>query len=221
MEPFTTVRGPAAPLMLPDVDTDLIAPAHGGRGTMAANAFAPLRYLPDGADNPDFVLHHDRFRGAPILLAGRNFGCGSSRESAVWSLRALGIRCVIAESFGDIFAGNCWQNGVLPVVLPGDALYVLAEEAAGGAPALVDLGACTITTPSGRVLGFVADPTRRRQLLEGLDDLGVGVGRRHLVLAFRTRDRERRPWVYDLPSPAGSSAPSTSTSTRAVTPIEG
>ena len=117
MEPFTVVRGPAAPLLLPDVNTDVISPAHGGKGSMTANAFAPLRYLPDGTDNPDFVLNQRVFSGAPILLAGHNFGCGSSRESAVWSLLALGIRCVIAESFGDIFFGNCFQNGVLPIVL--------------------------------------------------------------------------------------------------------
>jgi len=207
MEP--TVCGPAAPLMLPDVDTDVIAPAHGGRGNLAANAFAPLRYLPDGGDNPGFVLHDDRFRAAKILLAGRNFGCGSSRESAVWSLLALGIRCVIAESFGDIFAGNCYQNGVLPIVLPTDALRVLADEAASGAPVLVDLRTCTITAPNGRVNTFDVDPTRRAQLLEGLDDLDLGVRRRDLILDFRAHDRERRPWVYDLP-PLGTDGESQS-----------
>ena len=199
MEPFTTLRGPAAPLMLPDIDTDVIAPAHGGRGNLAANAFAPLRYLPDGGEDPRFVLHDDRFRAAPILLAARNFGCGSSRESAVWSLVALGIRCVIAESFGDIFAGNCYQNGVLPIVLPPDALRLLASEAMSGAPVLVDLHTCTITAPNGRVITFDVDPTRRAQLLEGLDDLDLGVRRRDSILDFRARDRERRPWVYDLP----------------------
>jgi 3-isopropylmalate/(R)-2-methylmalate dehydratase small subunit len=199
MEAFTSVRGPAAPLMRADVDTDLIAPAHGGRGNLAANAFAPLRYLPDGGEDPRFVLHDDRFRAAPILLAGRNFGCGSSRESAVWSLLALGIRCVIAESFGDIFAGNCFQNGVLPIVLPPDLLRILADEAMSGAPVLVDLHTCTITAPNRRVFTFDVDPTRRRQLLEGLDDLDLGVRRRELILEFQAHDRGRRPWVYDLP----------------------
>src|ERR1700690_240282 len=99
MEAFTIVRGPAAALLLPDINTDVISPAHGGKGSMTANAFAPLRYLPDGRDNPDFVLNQRRFKGAPILLVGHNFGCGSSRESAVWSLLSLGIRCMIAESF--------------------------------------------------------------------------------------------------------------------------
>src|SRR5579871_3200572 len=134
MDAFTVVRGPAAPLMLADVNTDVISPAHAGRGDLGANAFAPLRYLPDGSDNPSFVLNREPFRGAPILLAGHNFGCGSSRETAVWSLRALGITCVIAPSYSDIFFGNCFQNGVLPVVLDDDVLVRLADEAATGAP---------------------------------------------------------------------------------------
>jgi len=196
MEAFTVVRGPAAPLMLPDVNTDVISPAHGGRGDLAANAFAPLRYLPDGSDNPDFVLNRTPFRGACMLLAGQNFGCGSSRETAVWSLRALGIRCVIAESFGDIFFGNCFQNGVLPVVLEHAVLARLAAEAASGAPVEVDLTTTTITPPSGGAIPFAVNATRRQQLLEGLDDLDVGIRRRGLVTAFQRSDRNRRPWVY-------------------------
>jgi len=199
---FTAVHGPAAPLMLADVDTDLIAPAHGGRGSAAENAFAPLRYLPDGRDAPGFVLNAPEFRDAPILLAGRNFGCGSSRESAVWSLQALGIRCVIAESFGDIFLGNCYQNGLLPVVLPKEVLTSLAGEAASGAPVGVDLVECVVTTPSGAAIPFTVPSSRRAQLLDGLDDLDVGVRRRSLVRDFQRRDRARRPWVYDLPEAA-------------------
>ncbi len=196
MEAFTVVRGPAAPLMLPDVNTDVISPGHAGRGDLAANAFAPLRYLPDGSDNPDFVLNRDPFRGAPILLAGPNFGCGSSRETAVWSLRQLGIKCVIAESYGDIFFGNCFQNGMLPVALDRDVLARLADEAATGAPLEVDLRAATITAPSGESIPFAVSPTRRQQLLDGLDDLDAGIRRRDLVTAFQRSDRQRRPWVY-------------------------
>ena len=196
MEPFTVVRGPAAPLMLPDVNTDVISPGHAGRGDPAANAFAPLRYLTDGSDNPGFVLNNERFRRAPILLAGQNFGCGSSRETAVWSLALLGIRCVIAESFGDIFFGNCFQNGMLPVVLEHDVLARLADEATSGAPVEVDLRTTVITTPGGRSIPFAVNPTRRQQLLEGLDDLDVGIRRRDLVTAFQRSDRQRRPWVY-------------------------
>jgi 3-isopropylmalate/(R)-2-methylmalate dehydratase small subunit len=196
MEPFTVVRGPAAPLMLADVNTDVIAPGHGGKGDLAANAFAPLRYLPDGSEDPDFVLNRAPFRGAPVLLAAQNFGCGSSREMAVWSLVGLGIRCVIAESFGDIFYGNCFQNGVLPVVLDHGALARLAQEAAEGEPVEVDLRTSLITAPSGRGIAFDVNPTRRQQLLEGLDDLDVGIRRRDQVAAFQERDRARRPWVY-------------------------
>ena len=196
MEPFTVVRGPAAPLMLPDVNTDVISPGHAGRGDPAANAFAPLRYITDGSDNPGVVLNNERFRLAPILLAGQNFGCGSSRETAVWSLALLGIRCVIAESFGDIFFGNCFQNGMLPVVLEHDVLARLADEATSGAPVEVDLRTTVITTPGGRSIPFAVNPTRRQQLLEGLDDLDVGIRRRDLVTAFQRSDRQRRPWVY-------------------------
>jgi 3-isopropylmalate/(R)-2-methylmalate dehydratase small subunit len=196
MEPFTVVRGPAAPLMLPDLNTDVISPGHGGRGDLGANAFAPLRYLPDGSDDPGFVLNRKPFRGAPILLVGQNFGCGSSRETAVWSLALLGIRCVIAESYGDIFFGNCFQNGMLPVVLEHDVLARLADEASEGAPVVVDLRTAVITTPAGESIPFAVSPTRREQLLEGLDDLDVGIRRRDLVTAFQRSDRQRRPWVY-------------------------
>jgi 3-isopropylmalate/(R)-2-methylmalate dehydratase small subunit len=196
MEAFTIVRGPAAPLLLPDINTDLISPAHGGKAGMAANAFAPLRYLKDGRDNPDFVLNQERFSGAPILLVGHNFGCGSSRESAVWSLLELGIRCVIAESFGDIFFGNCFQNGVLPVVLASDDISGLAREAAAGEALEVNLQTCRITAPSGLAIAFEVNPTRRTQLLEGLDDLDLGIRRRAQIKAFQRADRDRRPWVY-------------------------
>jgi 3-isopropylmalate/(R)-2-methylmalate dehydratase small subunit len=197
MEAFTVVRGPAAPLLLPDVNTDVISPAHGGRGSMTANAFAPLRYLPDGGDNPEFVLNQRPFRGAPILLAGHNFGCGSSRESAVWSLLALGIRCVVAVSFGDIFYGNCFQNGVLAIALGSAEFGELAREAASGETFEVSLQTCRINMPSGAEIAFEVNPTRRTQLLEGLDDLDVGLLRRDQIEAFQRADRQRRPWVYE------------------------
>ena len=192
------VRGPAVPLMLPDVNTDVISPAHSGKGSMALSAFAPLRYLPDGRDDPSFVLNRERFREAPILLAAQNFGCGSSRESAVWSLRAIGIRCVIATSFGDIFFGNCFQNGVLPIVLDETVLESLAEEAADGAPVEVDLGASVVRSPRGATIPFTVDPLRRHQLLEGLDDLDAGLLRRDQIRAFQQSDREVRPWIYQV-----------------------
>jgi len=185
-------------LMLPDVNTDVISPAHSGKGSMALSAFAPLRYLPDGRDDPSFVLNREPFRGAPILLAAHNFGCGSSRESAVWSLRALGIRCVIATSFGDIFFGNCFQNGVLPIVLAEAVVESLAEEAADGASLEVDLRACVVLSPRGAMIPFQVIPLLRRQLLEGLDDLDAGLLRRDDIKAFQHADRARRPWIYEL-----------------------
>ena len=203
MEPFTVVRGAAAPMLLPDVDTDVISPAHGGRGDVAANAFAPVRYLPDGRDDPTFVLNQQPFHGAPILLAGPNFGCGSSRESAVWSLLAIGIRCVIAPSFGDIFFGNCFPNGVLPIVLGRAVVDQLAVESAHGDPMVVDLAATVVTSPGGTRIPFAVNPTRRSQLLEGLDDLALGLRRLDDVLAFQAADRRRRPWVYELPGLPG------------------
>ncbi len=204
MDAFTVVRGPAAPLMLPDVNTDVISPGHTGKGSMALSAFAPLRYLPDGRDDPSFVLNREPFRQAPILLAAQNFGCGSSRESAVWSLRAIGIRCVIATSFGDIFFGNCFQNGVLPIVLDETVLESLAEEAADGAPLEVDLRASVVRSPRGASIPFSVDPLRRRQMLEGIDDLDAGLLRRDEIRAFQQTDRAAQPWIYQV-SDAGAS----------------
>jgi 3-isopropylmalate/(R)-2-methylmalate dehydratase small subunit len=199
VEPFTVVRGPAAPLLLPDVDTDVLAPAHSGRADLASAAFAPLRYLADGRDDPAFVLNDPRFRRAPILLAGRNFGCGSSREMAVWALAALGIRCVIAPSFGDIFSGNCVQNGLLPVVVDAATITALAVEAEDGAPFEVDLRTCAVRAPSGRTVAFAVDALRRAQLLDGLDDLGSTLRRLDEIDAFQAADRVRRPWVHRIP----------------------
>ena len=190
------VRGPAAPLMVPDVNTDVISPAHSGKGSMALSAFAPLRYLPDGRDDPSFVLNREPFREAPILLAAQNFGCGSSRESAVWSLQAIGIRCVIATSFGDIFFGNCFQNGVLPIVLEESVLESLVEEVADGAPLEVDLRTSVVRAPRGATIPFTVDPLRRHQLLNGLDDLDAGLLRRDQIRAFQQADRAVRPWIY-------------------------
>jgi 3-isopropylmalate/(R)-2-methylmalate dehydratase small subunit len=205
VDAFTVVRGAAAPLMLADVNTDVISPAHSGKGSMALSAFAPIRYGPDGEDDPTFVLNQEPFREAPILLAAQNFGCGSSRESAVWSLRAIGIRCVIATSFGDIFFGNCFQNGVLPIVLDEPVLASLAEAAAGGAPVEVDLRACVVRSPGGASIPFTVAPLRRRQLLEGLDDLDDGLLRRDQIRAFQQTDRAARPWIYDVTDTASPS----------------
>lgn len=206
MEPFTTVRSPATPLMLRDVDTDVIIPMRrlvaAGGGDLARYAFEPLRYGEGGAEgplDPDFLLNRPEYREAEILLAGPNFGCGSSREPAVWALRALGYRCVIAPSFGDIFFKNCFQNSVLPIVLPMQEVEALAAEArAPGARFVVDLERTTITTPAGRSVPIEVNAARREALLEGLDDIGLTLKRASAIAAFQAADRARRPWIYSV-----------------------
>ncbi|MBP0495146.1 3-isopropylmalate dehydratase small subunit [Roseomonas indoligenes] len=200
MTPFTTVTGAAAPLMRPNTDTDVIIPIQRltgtARDTLGRYAFEPLRYGADGAENPDFILNRPAFRSAPILIAGPNFGCGSSREGAVWALMGMGLRCVIAESFGDIFQGNCFQNGMLPVALPADAVERLARQAASGAPVTVDLASGTVTPPEGPPMPFTVAPLRREALLEGLDELGQTRKRSAEIAAWQERDRAARPWIW-------------------------
>jgi 3-isopropylmalate/(R)-2-methylmalate dehydratase small subunit len=202
MQAFTKVVGPAAPLLRQNVDTDVIIrierltelkPANLGR-----HAFEVLRYAPDGSDNPDFILNQPAFRNAPILIAGRNFGCGSSREAAVWALMGIGLRAVLAESFGDIFFSNCFQNGMLPVVLPGATIERLAQAAAGGASVEVDLVRNVVVAPDGEVIPFEVDPQRREALLEGLDEIGRTIKRNAEIDAWQQRDRAARPWVWEL-----------------------
>jgi 3-isopropylmalate/(R)-2-methylmalate dehydratase small subunit len=202
MQPFATVSGPAIPLMLPNVDTDVIiridrltAAQPGGLGPYA---FEALRYRPGGEPDPDCVLNAPAFKDAPILLAGPNFGCGSSREPAVRALMAMGVRCVIAESFGDIFYANSFQNGLLPVRLAADEVKALAAECAGGGAAAIDLGRQQVIAPSGRVFAFDIDPLRRSALLEGLDDIGLTLKSAAAVEAWQARDRQARPWVWKV-----------------------
>ncbi len=204
MTPFTTVSGRAAPLMKEHVNTDVIVPAEryitAKRHEFHLHAFGPWRYCDDGSENPDFLLNQAPWRGAPILLAGRNFGCGSSREGAVWAIAGIGIRAIIAPSFGGIFANNCLQNGVLPVVLPADTVEAFAEiaRAQPEAPFTVDLERKVVVPPNGAPVPFEVDELRRQSLLSGLDDIGMTVGRRDEIAAFQHADRMRRPWVYDL-----------------------
>ncbi len=201
---FTVLEGVAAPFMRENVDTDVVIRIERLVGPDRENlgpwAFESLRYRPDGSENPDFVLNHPHYRGARILLAGRNFGCGSSREGAVWAIRGMGIRCVIAPSFGDIFFNNCFQNGVLPIVLPQAEVEALAEEARAAAEAgatfTIDLEAQEVRTPGKRVVAFTVDPNRRQALLQGLDPIGATLLRDAEIAAFQARDRQERPWVY-------------------------
>jgi 3-isopropylmalate/(R)-2-methylmalate dehydratase small subunit len=200
MEPFMSLNGPAAVLGRDNVDTDVIIRIERltslSRQDLGPYAFESWRYLADGSEDADFVLNQPAFRHSPILVAGRNFGCGSSREGAVWALAARGIRCVIAESFGDIFFANCFQNGVLPVRLVEATLREIARQAEGGGSLVVDLAACRIVLPSGEHVGFEVDPLRRQALLEGLDDIATTLKFDDVIRSWQARDRVRRPWIW-------------------------
>jgi len=197
-ETFRRLASVAAPLMRSNVDTDIITPmarlVMAEKGDMQLYAFEPWRFLEDGSENPDFVLNRDAFKSAQILITGPNFGCGSSREGAVWAIRGLGIRCLIGSSFGDIFYNNCFQNGILPAETV-EYFAALAEDG-NGAPFDVDLEEQRITAPDGETYPFEIDAGHRRQLLEGLDDIGLTLERSSEIDAFRAADREARPWIY-------------------------
>lgn len=201
MDQFTVLAGAAAPLMRANIDTDTVI-----RIERLTNAkpeetapwlFEALRFDAAGQEDPGFVLNQPQFRDAPILLAGENFGCGSSREGAVWALKYSGIRCVIAPSFGDIFANNCYQNFVLPVVLPAGQVDRLAAECAGGnARVTVDLQRQMVISPHGEEMPFAVEAIRRDALLEGLDEIGLTLKHDAAIAAFQLRDRAVRPWVW-------------------------
>ena len=206
MTPFTLVTGAAAHLPRANVDTDVIIRIERlttlTKDQLAAYAFEALRYRPDGSDDPDFVLNQPAFRGAPFLLAGDNFGCGSSREGAVTAMQGMGLRCVIAPSFGDIFFSNCFQNGVLPIRLPAPEVEALAAACAHGEPLTVDLEHQTIRTAAGVETTFTVDPLRREGLLNGLDDIGLTLKDNALIDAWQQADRSRRPWAWPVGAPA-------------------
>ena len=206
MERFVRVRGIAAPLLRINIDTDQIIPGpeimrstedtyeRWGKGL-----FANWRYLPEGKPNPDFVLNQEPWSRANILLADRNFGCGSSREPAPKALRGFGFRAVLAPSFGGIFFNNSFRHGLLPVELPIEAVEEIArqmEAGSGRAEATVDLETETVTASDGKTFAFKTPPALRRMLLEGLDEIGVTLSKSPDILAFRQCDRGRRPWAY-------------------------
>ena len=203
MDKFKSVDSVAAPLMRANVDTDLIIPMQrylmADRADMHQFAFETLRFLADGSDNPDFVLNKPAYSGAQILISGKNFGCGSSRESAVWALHGLGVRCVIAPSFGNIFYNNCFQNGMLPLAMEQDIVEELACLAEGNvnyAPFSVDLEKQIVIAPNGESYAFETEPQRRQQLLKGLDDIGVTLMKTTDISNFRKADEKARPWIY-------------------------
>jgi len=204
MQPFTTITGIAASLLRANVDTDMIIPAQrlvgARREGLGPYAFERFRFRADGSENPEFPLNQPPYRGAPILLAGENFGCGSSREGAVWALLGLGVRCVIAPSFGDIFFNNCFQNGVLPIPLDAAMMHRIATEteaAPGNARTTVDLERQVVVTPSGEVIPFAVDARKRRALLEGLDEIALTLRRAEEIAAWQARDRTARPWAWE------------------------
>jgi 3-isopropylmalate/(R)-2-methylmalate dehydratase small subunit len=210
MRPFTHVAGVAAPLPIDNVDTDAIIPSREtqsvARSGYAEKLFANWRYRPGTREvNPGFVLNNPPFDRAVILVAGRNFGCGSSREAAVWALAQFGIRAVIAESFGSIFRNNCVRNGLLPVVLQVPVVERLLAELRGGRLLVaVDLARCVVTGPDGSEYGFSVDPLEREMLLAGVDEIEVTLQRRELIEAYRRTDRQVRPWVYHTAADTGA-----------------
>lgn len=208
MEKVSVITGPAAPLLLANVDTDIIIRIERltsvSRDQLGPYAFEALRYREDGSDEPSFVLNRPPFRGAPILLSGANFGCGSSREGAVSALWGAGIRCVIAESFGDIFHNNCFQNGLLPVRLPAEALKALGNECRDGAPMSVDLLAQIVRSPLGNEFHFDIESRRRDALAQGLDEIGQTMLHESEISAWQARDRLQRPWIWSVLAPSAN-----------------
>jgi len=202
MQKFTTLRGVAAPLPMINVDTDMIIPKQFlktiKRTGLGKNLFDELRYEMDGREKPDFVLNQPAYRKAQILVAGENFGCGSSREHAPWALLDFGIRCIIAPSFADIFYNNCFKNGILPIKLPQSEVDKLMDDAKRGANAIVtiDLEKQEITGPDGGRIHFDVDPFRKHCLLNGLDDIGLTMEKAASIDSFEARDRMARPWMW-------------------------
>lgn len=202
MEPFVKLTGLVAPLDRVNVNTDEITPARflkTIKRTGFANAlFANWRFNNDGTPNADFVLNQPRYQGASILLVGDNFGCGSSREHAPWALRDYGFRCLVAQSFADIFYNNCFNNSILPIALDAPTINELFAEVESheGYTLSVDLEAQTITTPSGRVIHFAIDSFKKEALLKGLDNIGWTLSHESDIKAYEERRRKDAPWLF-------------------------
>jgi 3-isopropylmalate/(R)-2-methylmalate dehydratase small subunit len=201
MDKFTTLTGVAAPMPLVNIDTDMIIPKQFlktiQRSGLGKNLFDEMRYTQDGAEIPDFVLNQPAYRRAQILVAGDNFGCGSSREHAPWALLDFGIRCVISTSFADIFFNNCFKNGILPVVLPQEAVDHLMDDARKGENAriTIDLASQTVTAADGTEFRFDVDPFKKHCLMNGLDDIGLTMEKAAAIDAFESKAAALRPWA--------------------------
>jgi len=200
MQPFTDLHARAAPLDIANLDTDQIIPKQFlktvDREGLGKGLFYDLRFEADGRPKPGFVLDDPRYAGAAVLIAGDNFGCGSSREHAPWALLDFGIRCVIAPSFADIFYNNCFENGLLPIALPEAEVRALMAEAKGGNHVFsVDLAAQAVTAPSGQTYRFEIDPARKEKLLQGLDSVGETLRRGPDIDSYESRQALTRPWL--------------------------
>jgi 3-isopropylmalate/(R)-2-methylmalate dehydratase small subunit len=202
MEKFTKLTGVAAPLPMINVDTDMIIPKQFlktiKRTGLGKDLFHEMRYSPDGREIPDFVLNKPQYRTASILVAGENFGCGSSREHAPWALLDFGIRCVIAPSFADIFYNNCFKNGILPVALAAADVDKLMDDAERGANATVtiDLESQEIRGPDGGCIKFDIDPFRKHCLLNGLDDIGLTLEKVAAIDTYEAKAKISQPWLW-------------------------
>ncbi len=201
MEKFEKLTGIAAPMPLVNIDTDMIIPKVFlktiKRSGLGVNLFDEMRYDRQGNEIPDFVLNQPQYRDAEILVAGDNFGCGSSREHAPWALKDFGIKSVISTSFADIFYNNCFKNGILPIVLPQEAVDVLMKDAEKGSNArmIVDLENQTVSTSEGESFAFEIDPFKKHCLMEGLDDIGLSLEKAPAIDAFEAQASQARPWV--------------------------
>ncbi|MFY0682232.1 MAG: 3-isopropylmalate dehydratase small subunit [Thalassovita sp.] len=201
MEKFEKLQGIAAPMPLVNIDTDMIIPKvflkSIARTGFGKNLFDEMRYNRDGTEIEDFVLNKPQYREAEILVAGDNFGCGSSREHAPWAIADFGIKCVVSTSFADIFFNNCFKNGILPVVLPQEQVDLLMADAEKGANArmTVDLEAQEITTSDGETIAFEVDAFKKHCLLNGLDDIGLTLEKTDSIKSFETKMEAERPWV--------------------------
>jgi 3-isopropylmalate/(R)-2-methylmalate dehydratase small subunit len=202
MEKFVKVSGIAAPMDRINIDTDMIIPKLHlrtiKRTGLGKVVFDELRFTVDGSEKPDFILNQEPYRKTEIIVAGDNFGCGSSREHAPWALLDFGVRSVISTSFADIFYNNCFKNGILPVIVSEDELKALMADASDREnPELtVDLETETITRPNGATVSFKIDPFRRKCLLEGLDDIGLTLEKKEKIDDFEAKQRESQPWLY-------------------------
>ena len=201
MDKFEKLSGIAAPMPLIKIDTDMIIPKVFlktiKRSGLGVNLFDEMRYQDDGSENPDFVLNKPQYRETEILVAGDNFGCGSSREHAPWAIKDFGIRCVISTSYADIFFNNCFKNGILPIVLPKAQVDVLMKDAEKGSNARieVDLEAQTVTTSDGETFSFEVDAFKKHCLLNGLDDIGLTMEKAASIDAYESKLQVSHPWV--------------------------